>query len=1130
MVAQGDLGRTLTPGRWREIELLFGEALEQAPEVRAEWVAAATPDLAIRDQVLSLLSAHDAESGPLDRPCPPPPPAPDTPLVPGDRLGPYEIVGPLGAGGMAYVFRAHDSRLGRDVALKLVAPRLASHPPSLRRFEREARAVAALSHPNIVALHDVGREGNHDFTVMELLQGESLRERLARGPMVIPEALRLGRDVARGLGAAHERGLVHRDLKPDNVFLTASGPAKVLDFGIARLSVEPAAPGDALSETPPGARDFDPASDTASGILGTAGYLSPEQARGWPADARSDVFSYGCVLYECLTGRRAFEGTNLRGAIDSALLEEPAPVRRLRPDVPRSLAAIVDRCLKKDAAERFPSGKELAAALEPLAAEAEAAAHRRRDWRLPVAAFGLALAAAASFWGWRLWRARDFEPASPDGVLIRESARDGALRYPPASPRSTRTRPSVALSSFTCADGCPDEAWVGWALVEVVAADLRAGEEIRIIPSYQEAGSRPLAGDYSLMGSYSRQPSTSAFRVAARVIHTASGRELGRWSIEDPSPSALGHRLSEGVREALGLGPLPGPAAASVRGILPASPDGLRGYAIGLRRLRSFDPAGARQVLEEAARLEPQNAMILSLLGESLRSLGHERKAAEIAERAFSMAAGASTEQRLLLEGQLHASKREWGPAVAAYQALFSMFPDDLEHGLRLADAQILAGSRSDALKTLGRLRALPSPMADDPRIDVVEAFAAADLDNERRAQTAARAVREARSVQQPALLARALYLEAQSMRGLGRPDMARRGFEEALEIYRSLGDRYRVAMTLFNIGVLAENAGRLQEARLQYESRLAVSREMGHRWSVSGALRDLGRIGLEQGDTAGADRFLKESLTVGRELEDEWEVAATEGVLAQLAHMRCDLPEAKRLYESAVERSRRTNRTRVLAGLLCGQSHLALDAGDVPGATRLAKESVALFTSMHEKSDVIAAETALAEAHEAQGRFAEAAHAARESARAAKDGGRALLAARALVVLGRAELAAGTLPEAEAAARSATAIAQQSESLGARADATTLRALVIARSGRPQEALALLEPLASDAKVAAIPLFHIRVDLARGQLQIAAGDRSAARVRLRAVSEQARTVGFLRIAAQARSLLAESEASRSPR
>ena len=157
-------------------------------------------------------------------------------MAPGQRLGPYEVVAPLASGGMGYVFRAHDARLGRDVALKLLVPRLARHPQALRRFEREARAVAALSHPNIVALHDVGHEGGHAFAVLELLQGESLRARLARGPLPLPEALRVARDVARGLGAAHARGLVHRDLKPDNVWLCASGPAKVLDFGIARVA------------------------------------------------------------------------------------------------------------------------------------------------------------------------------------------------------------------------------------------------------------------------------------------------------------------------------------------------------------------------------------------------------------------------------------------------------------------------------------------------------------------------------------------------------------------------------------------------------------------------------------------------------------------------------------------------------------------------------------------------------------------------------------------------------------------------------------------------------------------------------------------------------------------------------
>jgi formylglycine-generating enzyme required for sulfatase activity len=434
MAAQGDLGHTLTPERWRQIERLFEEALHQPAIDRSAWVTA-TVDPDLRDEIRSLLAAHDGAEGPLDRPCPAPPPAPESPLAPGPRLGPYEIVAPLASGGMGYVFREHDARLGRDVALKLLAPRLASHPQSLKRFEREARAIAALSHPNIVALHDVGREGGHAFVVLELLQGESLRSRLERGPLPVPEALRLARDVARGLGAAHLRGLVHRDLKPDNVWLCASGPAKVLDFGIARFAAEPPTPFplDLLERgLPPDAAGV----GTAGGILGTAGYLSPEQARFEPADARSDVFSFGCLLYECLTGRGAFDARDIAKAVRSVLLDEPLPVRQCRAEVPRTLSAIVERCLQKDPARRFPSGAELAAAIEPLAAEAEAAMHRSGWWQRPaiLAAMAVAVVAASAF-GNRLWRTRDIEPATAGGLVFRRNARDGAeySRIPPGT-------------------------------------------------------------------------------------------------------------------------------------------------------------------------------------------------------------------------------------------------------------------------------------------------------------------------------------------------------------------------------------------------------------------------------------------------------------------------------------------------------------------------------------------------------------------------------------------------------------------------------------------------------------------------------------------------------------------------
>ncbi len=435
MAAPGDLGHTLTPERWRQIERLFEEALEQPAIDRAAWLTA-TVERGLRDELRSLLAAHDDE-GPLDRPCPlPPSSALDPPLSPGERLGPYEVVAPLAAGGMGYVFRAHDTRLGRDVALKILAPRLARDSQGLRRFEREARAVAGLSHPNIVALHDVGREGARAFAVMELLRGESLRARLALGPLTIREAWQVARDVARGLGAAHARDLVHRDLKPDNVWLCASGPAKVLDFGIARVTSEPQA--EPLRRSPgedPGT-DAGQAPGTASGILGTAGYLSPEQARGEPADARSDVFSFGCLLYECLTGQGAFQAETVAQAIQAVLQDEPPPLRRRRPETPRALAAIVDRCLQKDAGAALRLGNRPRRRARAARGRGRGGLHRRPRRRVAaLPAASLLVAGIALAWGAHAWRIRDVQPSTPGGLVFRRNATDGAFysRVPPGT-------------------------------------------------------------------------------------------------------------------------------------------------------------------------------------------------------------------------------------------------------------------------------------------------------------------------------------------------------------------------------------------------------------------------------------------------------------------------------------------------------------------------------------------------------------------------------------------------------------------------------------------------------------------------------------------------------------------------
>ncbi len=272
------------------------------------------------------------------------------------QLGPYEVISPLGAGGMGEVYRARDSRLERDVAVKVLPESLVADPEALARFEREARAVAALSHPNILAIHDFGRESGTVYAVMELLEGETLRERLDAGPIPQRKALDYALQVAQGLAAAHEKGIIHRDLKPENLFLTRDGLVKILDFGLAKLDRSATAMGGmSTAPTRPATR--------AGMILGTVGYMSPEQVRGAAADHRSDIFSLGAVLYEMLTGERAFRKESEIETMMAILREDPLEDSNVRKALPPELEETIMHCLEKNPEERFQSARDLAFAL-----------------------------------------------------------------------------------------------------------------------------------------------------------------------------------------------------------------------------------------------------------------------------------------------------------------------------------------------------------------------------------------------------------------------------------------------------------------------------------------------------------------------------------------------------------------------------------------------------------------------------------------------------------------------------------------------------------------------------------------------------------------------------------------------
>lgn len=282
------------------------------------------------------------------------------PLAPGTKLGPYEVGVPLGAGGMGEVYRARDARLGREIAIKILPPSFSRDPDRLRRFQQEARAVAALNHPNILSIHDIGNTDSTNYLVTELLEGESLHARLRIGPLPLRKALDIAVQVARGLAAAHDKGIIHRDLKPGNLFLTKDGSVKILDFGLAKL----ASKADTNQSEPLTLTQVEGAATEPGLVLGTIGYMSPEQVRGQVADARSDIFALGTILYEMLSGGCAFLKDSSADTMAAILNEDPPELSSEGRKIPPVVDRIVRHCLEKNPAERFQSARDLAFDLE----------------------------------------------------------------------------------------------------------------------------------------------------------------------------------------------------------------------------------------------------------------------------------------------------------------------------------------------------------------------------------------------------------------------------------------------------------------------------------------------------------------------------------------------------------------------------------------------------------------------------------------------------------------------------------------------------------------------------------------------------------------------------------------------
>ncbi|HUF78189.1 MAG TPA: protein kinase, partial [Thermoanaerobaculia bacterium] len=607
----------------------------------------------------------------------------------GRTLAHYRILERLGSGGMGEVYRAEDTRLQRHVAVKVLPPSLAADPERLERFAREAMAVGALNHPNIVTIHAIEEVAGLRLLVMELVDGPPLDELIPSGGMDRERFFELAIQLADAVSAAHEQGVTHRDLKPSNVMVAGEDRVKVVDFGLAKLRQAARS-----AERTVALRD----DLTEEGrVLGTYPYMSPEQIKGLSADHRSDIFSLGVVLYEMATGERPFAGETSADLISSILRDMPPPPAESNRRLPRHLDRIVAHCLEKDPDRRFQTAKDLRNELQSLRQEIESGRFRptvgRRRWlpgspaERPSRRTWAAAAAAAAVLavGGFLWSARNLPPGRPAAEALRASV--------------TAPSRSVAVLFFQNLSGDPDLEWLRTGLADMLVTDLSQTPNLRVLPTdrvyeiLKDLGhlDQPhLAGGVVravaeraqvatvLLGSFARAGDT--LQVNIQLQDAASGEILTAQRVQgigEASVFSTVDRLSRELRLAFELPRRDPEIEREIENVTTSSVDAYRAYVEGMRLRRELKLEEAIPLFERAAALDPAFAMAHARLASIHETLGQEQAQREALETAYAHADRLPARERFFIEGSYYGLRREgYERAIEAYERALELYPD----------------------------------------------------------------------------------------------------------------------------------------------------------------------------------------------------------------------------------------------------------------------------------------------------------------------------------------------------------------------------------------------------------------------------------------------------------------------
>jgi tetratricopeptide (TPR) repeat protein/predicted Ser/Thr protein kinase len=576
----------------------------------------------------------------------------------GQTVSRYRIVDELGSGGMGVVYRAEDTHLGRIVALKFLPPTLVDDPEALERFRREARVASSLNHPNICVVHDVGEHDGRQFIVMECLEGRTLRQLLAEGPLPYRRALALATHVADALAAAHARGIVHRDIKPANIFITARGEAKVMDFGLAKQVSRPR-PTTGTGGTTGGAA-FEPLHLTSPGLaIGTMAYMSPEQARGEPIDARADVFALGAVLYEMVAGQRAFPGDTPALVFDGILNRAPEPVASVAPDVPDDFQRVLGQALQKDPAARYQDAGELLTALRqcerravagpssPTVATRPARPSHGPRWRWIAGAAGLAALALLVALAWRTGVRPVPALTDRDSILLADFAN---ATGEPVFDDTLRQALAVHLSQSPFLDIVGDERINETLRLMGRAPGERLSHDVAREVCQRQDVKAMIEGSIASLGSH--------FVVALTATACVDGEALAREQIEagrrEDVLRAVGTAASR-LRQSLGesLATLRSYDVPIERATTP-SLEALKAYTLGVKERSRSAEIESIPFFQRAIELDPHFASAWTMLSTVYGNLGESARATEHAVRAFAEREHVSERERLTITHQYY--------------------------------------------------------------------------------------------------------------------------------------------------------------------------------------------------------------------------------------------------------------------------------------------------------------------------------------------------------------------------------------------------------------------------------------------------------------------------------------------